>query len=135
MALEIVADAAEGNDTEQKRVPRPPQIDGLPVDEFIARNADPIWLHQNEMWELMTDDDEDWGLCWQQKRDPTPIVVFVVFAPTGAATYQPRARHSEPGERAAALGTCRSNIEALKGRSKKPCWLSGLKKSLELFDR
>lgn len=37
----------------QKRIPRPPEIDGLPVDEFIARNADPIWLHQNEMWELM----------------------------------------------------------------------------------
>ncbi len=43
----------------QKRVPRPQLIDGLPVDEFIARNADPIWLHQNEMWELMTPDDED----------------------------------------------------------------------------
>jgi len=33
----------------QKRVPRPQEIDGMPVDEFIARNADPIWLHQNEM--------------------------------------------------------------------------------------
>ena len=28
----------------QKRVPREPMIDGVPVDEFIARNADPIWL-------------------------------------------------------------------------------------------
>lgn len=28
-------------------------IDGLPVDEFIARNADPIWLRQNEMWEFL----------------------------------------------------------------------------------
>jgi hypothetical protein len=37
----------------QKWVPRPCTIDGLPVDEFIARNADPIWLHQNELWELM----------------------------------------------------------------------------------
>ena len=43
----------------QKRVRRPQLIEGLPVDEFIARNADPIWLHQNEMWELMTTDDED----------------------------------------------------------------------------
>jgi hypothetical protein len=42
----------------QKRVPRPPMIDGLTVDEFIARNADPIWLHQNELWELMPGDDE-----------------------------------------------------------------------------
>jgi hypothetical protein len=40
----------------QKRVKRPPAIDGLPVDEFIRRNADPIWLHQNEMWELRGDD-------------------------------------------------------------------------------
>ena len=38
----------------QKRVPRPPLIDGLPVEEFIARNADPIWLHENELWEFMT---------------------------------------------------------------------------------
>jgi hypothetical protein len=41
----------------QKRVKRPPTIDGLDVDEFIRRNADPIWLHQNEMWEHMTDDE------------------------------------------------------------------------------
>ena len=39
----------------QKRVPRPPTVEGLPVDEFIARNADPLWLHQNELWELMPD--------------------------------------------------------------------------------
>ena len=52
----------------QKRVPRPQLIEGLPVDEFIARNADPIWLHQNELWELMTPDDETEGLTddeWQ----------------------------------------------------------------------
>ena len=41
----------------QKRVKRQPTIDGLDVDEFIRRNADPIWLHQNEMWEYMTDDE------------------------------------------------------------------------------
>ncbi len=35
----------------QKRVKRPPTVDGIPVDEFISRNADPIWLHQNGMWE------------------------------------------------------------------------------------
>jgi len=39
----------------QKRVKRPETIEGLPVDEFIRRNADPIWLHQNEMWECMED--------------------------------------------------------------------------------
>mgnify|MGYP005826306347 CR=1 FL=1 len=37
----------------QKQVPREATIDGLPVDELIARNADPIWLHQHEMWELI----------------------------------------------------------------------------------
>ena len=37
----------------QKRVRRPPTIEGMPVDEFIIRNADPIWLVQNEMWELI----------------------------------------------------------------------------------
>jgi hypothetical protein len=39
----------------QKRVKRPPTIDGMDVDEFIRRNADPIWLHQNEMWEFPDD--------------------------------------------------------------------------------
>jgi hypothetical protein len=42
----------------QKRVTRPQLIDGLSEDEFIARNADPIWLHRNELWELMPTDDD-----------------------------------------------------------------------------
>jgi 16S rRNA U516 pseudouridylate synthase RsuA-like enzyme len=44
----------------QKRVKRPVTIDGMDVDEFIRRNADPIWLHQKEMWEYMdlTEDDD-----------------------------------------------------------------------------
>ena len=37
----------------QLRVQRPPLVEGLPVEEFIARNADPIWLHDNELWEFM----------------------------------------------------------------------------------
>ena len=37
----------------QKRVPRPVLIDGLPIDEFIARNADPVWLHENGLWEFI----------------------------------------------------------------------------------
>ena len=41
----------------QKRVKRPPTVEGLEVDEFIRRNADPIWLHQNEMWEYLTDNE------------------------------------------------------------------------------
>jgi hypothetical protein len=43
----------------QKRVRRPPTIESMDVDDFIRRNADPIWLHQNEMWEYMTDDEEE----------------------------------------------------------------------------
>jgi len=37
----------------QVRIKRPPTIDGMSVDEFIRQNADPIWLHQNEMWEYI----------------------------------------------------------------------------------
>lgn len=33
-------------------------IDGMPADEFIARKADPISLHQNGMWELLIPYDE-----------------------------------------------------------------------------
>ena len=43
----------------QKRIRRPPTIEGMSVDEFIRRNADPIWLHQNEMWEYMQDCQEE----------------------------------------------------------------------------
>jgi hypothetical protein len=45
----------------QKRVKRPPTIDGMSVEEFIRQNADPIWLHQHGMWEYLepeADDDE-----------------------------------------------------------------------------
>jgi hypothetical protein len=52
----------------QKRVRRPPTIDGLPVDEFIARNADPIWLFQNGMYEELHH--------WEQEREnpqPKPV--------------------------------------------------------------
>jgi hypothetical protein len=45
------------NNGKMKRVRRPPMIDGLLVDEYIRRNADPIWLHQNEMWELMDENE------------------------------------------------------------------------------
>ncbi|MBI4596253.1 MAG: hypothetical protein HY730_07765 [Candidatus Tectomicrobia bacterium] len=42
----------------QKRFKWPPTIDGKDMDEFIRMNADPIWLHQNEMWEYMPGDDQ-----------------------------------------------------------------------------
>ena len=44
----------------QVRVKRTPKIDGMSVNEYIQKNADPIWLHQNEMWEYMEpEEDED----------------------------------------------------------------------------
>jgi hypothetical protein len=42
-----------------KRVRRPPMIDRMDADELIRRNADPIWLHQNEMWEYIEVGDAD----------------------------------------------------------------------------
>lgn len=39
----------------QKRVQRPPTptIDGLPAEDFIAQNADPVWLLQHGYYELL----------------------------------------------------------------------------------
>ncbi len=45
----------------QKRVKRPETVEGIPVDEFIRNNADPIWLLQNEMYEELHQ--------WEQERD------------------------------------------------------------------
>ncbi|MFI5381201.1 MAG: hypothetical protein ACHRHE_18040 [Tepidisphaerales bacterium] len=50
----------------QKRVKREPTIDGMSVDEFIRRNADPIWLHENEMWEYIETEE---SYCGQGIRD------------------------------------------------------------------
>lgn len=44
-------------DGKQKRVPRPQLIDGMTEDDYILRNADPIWLHMNEMWQYLPIDD------------------------------------------------------------------------------
>lgn len=42
----------------QKRVRRQPMIDSMDVDDFIRRNADPIWLHQEGLWEYLMLDEE-----------------------------------------------------------------------------
>jgi 16S rRNA U516 pseudouridylate synthase RsuA-like enzyme len=42
-----------------KRVRRRPMIDGMDADELIRRNADPIWLHQNEEWEYIQAEDAE----------------------------------------------------------------------------
>jgi hypothetical protein len=43
----------------QVRVKRPETIDGMDKDEFIRKNADPIWLHQNELWEYIDQEDDE----------------------------------------------------------------------------
>ena len=43
----------------QVRVKRPETIDGMDKYEFIRRNADLIWLHQNEMREYIDRDYEN----------------------------------------------------------------------------
>lgn len=44
----------------QVGVKRPPTVEGMDADEYFQQNADPIWLHQNEMWEfIQTNDDEE----------------------------------------------------------------------------
>jgi len=43
----------------QVRIKRRQTIDGMDMDEYIRRNADPIWLHQNEMWEYIDQDNDD----------------------------------------------------------------------------
>jgi hypothetical protein len=45
----------------QKRVKREPTVDGLPIDEYIRMNADPIWLLQNEMYEELYQ--------WEQQQE------------------------------------------------------------------
>jgi hypothetical protein len=46
----------------QVRVKRPPALEGTPIDQFILENADPLWLHQNEMWELLPNDQGSFAL-------------------------------------------------------------------------
>jgi hypothetical protein len=46
----------------QKRVRRPPLVEGMPVEEFIRRNADPIWLVQDGMYEEL-------DACQKQEDD------------------------------------------------------------------
>jgi len=42
----------------QVRVKKTPTIEGIDIDDYINQNADPMWLHQNEMWELVCSEEE-----------------------------------------------------------------------------
>ncbi len=53
----------------QVRVKRPETIDGMDKDEFIRRNADLIWLHQNEMWEYMDQEEDEENELAEGKDD------------------------------------------------------------------
>lgn len=64
----------------QKRVKRSAKIDGMDVDELIRQNADPIWLHQNEMWEYIEmeensawEDSEEYEDHYDEKDDEIPF--------------------------------------------------------------
>ncbi|AGA32487.1 hypothetical protein TVNIR_0797 [Thioalkalivibrio nitratireducens DSM 14787] len=72
----------------QKRVRRPPSIDGLDPDEFICRNADPIWLHQNEMWEYMEPEPVD--------NDTEPVVKPRTRAQDALNVHEPQEIDGEP---------------------------------------
>ena len=37
----------------QVRIKRPPTIEGIDAEDFIRRNADPIFLHQSGLWEYI----------------------------------------------------------------------------------
>ncbi len=44
---------------QQKRIRRPPMIDGVAEEEIIRSNADDLWHHENEMWdEIELDEDK-----------------------------------------------------------------------------
>lgn len=63
----------------QVRAPHPSPIEGLTIDEFIARNAAPIWLHQSEFWETLPDVDgtvpgEPMAAMLDGRRPPSPCV-------------------------------------------------------------
>ena len=57
----------------QVRVKKAPTIDGMPVDEFLRRNADPIWLHQNEMWEFIEPEPPLWEEAWNGEELQEPL--------------------------------------------------------------
>lgn len=48
----------------QKQVRRPPTMNGMDVDEFIRKNAEPIFLLQNEMYEELY----EWELETSRER-------------------------------------------------------------------
>ena len=61
----------------QKRVRREPTIDGMPVDEFIRNNADPIWLMQNGMYEELFQLEQERDAAVSEGFQPKPARVAI----------------------------------------------------------
>ena len=61
----------------QKSVRREPTIDGMPVDEFIMNNADPIWLMQNGMYEELFQLEQEWDEAAPEGSQPKPVRMAV----------------------------------------------------------
>jgi hypothetical protein len=93
----------------QVRNKRPETIDGLDVDEFIRDNADPIWLHQNEMWEYMDQKDNQrnviegsvldsyiYNFCGQWKDKEGNILFIEPIDETRAYVTYIKSGESEP---------------------------------------
>ncbi|WP_198942532.1 hypothetical protein [Methyloprofundus sedimenti] len=57
----------------QVKIKRYPTIDGIDVDEFIENNADPIWLHQNGMWEHIDIDEKQLSCKEDNEEIPSKI--------------------------------------------------------------
>ena len=58
----------------QVRVKRPPTIDGVLENEWIEQNADPVWLHQNEMWDVLharesNENNENYDIIEEYNKD------------------------------------------------------------------
>ncbi len=41
----------------------------MTTEEFILANADPIWLHQNEMWEYMPESRDELAEAMRADRE------------------------------------------------------------------
>lgn len=54
----------------QKRVRRAAHVEGVPLEELL-KGADPIFLHQAEMWWMIPVDDQD-PYVRQRPSDPAP---------------------------------------------------------------
>ncbi len=57
----------------QKSVRRPVLINGMDPDEYIRRNADPIWLHKEEMWEYISEPYENEVVSVEDENEADPV--------------------------------------------------------------